>query len=53
MCKTFILSFTGRIERSVCRERKGLDLEFRTVIEEYFHRIVENSEWFPKVRDEV
>ena len=34
-------------------EREGLGREFRVTIEEYFQRILENPEWFPKVRGEV
>ena len=34
-------------------ERKGLGQEFRTTVEEYFQRIQDNPEWFPKVRSEV
>jgi len=34
-------------------ERKGLGQEFRTAIEEYFQRITDNPEWFPKVRGGV
>jgi plasmid stabilization system protein ParE len=34
-------------------EREGLGQEFRTAIEEYFQRIAENPEQFPKVRGEV
>jgi plasmid stabilization system protein ParE len=34
-------------------EREGLGQEFRTVIEQYFQRIADNPEWFPKVRGEV
>ena len=35
------------------RQREGLGQEFRSVIEQYFHRIADNPEWFPKVRGEV
>jgi toxin ParE1/3/4 len=35
------------------REREGLGLEFQATIEDYFQRIAENPEWFPKVRREV
>ena len=35
------------------REREGLGPEFRATVEEYFQRIADNSEWFPKVRGEV
>ena len=34
-------------------EREGLGQEFRTAIEQYFQRIADNPEWFPKVRGEV
>ena len=34
-------------------ERKGLGREFRTAIEQYFQRIADNPERFPKVRGEV
>ena len=34
-------------------ERAGLEKEFRGTVEEYFQRILENPEWFPKVRGEV
>ncbi len=34
-------------------QRKGLGQEFRAVIEQYFQRISDNPEWFPKVRGEV
>jgi toxin ParE1/3/4 len=34
-------------------ERKGLGQEFRAIIEQYFQRIADNPEWFPKVRNEV
>jgi plasmid stabilization system protein ParE len=34
-------------------EREGLGLEFRAAIEEYFQRIADNPERFPKVRGEV
>jgi plasmid stabilization system protein ParE len=34
-------------------ERKGLGQEFRATIEEYFQRIADNPERFPKVRGEV
>ena len=34
-------------------EREGLGREFRATIEEYFHRIADNPERFPKVRGEV
>jgi len=34
-------------------EREGLGQKFRAAIEEYFQRIADNPEWFPKVRDEV
>jgi len=34
-------------------ERAGLEKEFRATVEEYFQRILENPEWFPKVRGEV
>ena len=32
---------------------EGLGQEFRAVIEQYFQRIADNPEWFPKVRGEV
>jgi len=35
------------------REREGLGKEFRATIEQYFQRIADNPEWFPKVRGEV
>ena len=35
------------------REREGSGQGFRTAVEEYFQRILENPEWFPKVRGEV
>lgn len=35
------------------KQRKGLGLEFRAVIEQYFQRIADNPEWFPKIRGEV
>jgi len=35
------------------KERAGLGQEFRAVIEQHFQRIVDNPEWFPKVRGEV
>ena len=34
-------------------ERVGLGQEFRAAIEQYFQRIADNPEWFPKVRGEV
>ncbi len=34
-------------------EREGLGREFRAAIEQYFQRIADNPEWFPKVRGEV
>jgi len=34
-------------------EREGLGREFRTIIEQYFQRIADNPEWFPKIRGEV
>ncbi len=34
-------------------EREGLGQEFRATIEEYFQRIADNPERFPKVRGEV
>ena len=34
-------------------EREGLGQEFRAAIEQYFQRIADNPEWFPKVRGEV
>ena len=34
-------------------EREGLGKEFRAVIEQYFQRIADDPEWFPKVRGEV
>ncbi len=34
-------------------EREGLGREFRATIEEYFQRIGDNPERFPKVRGEV
>ncbi len=34
-------------------EREGLGQEFRVAIEEYFQRIADNPERFPKVRGEV
>ena len=34
-------------------QRGGLGQEFRAAIEEYFQRIADNPEWFPKVRGEV
>jgi plasmid stabilization system protein ParE len=34
-------------------EREGLGQEFRAAVEEYFQRILDNPEWFPKVRGEV
>jgi plasmid stabilization system protein ParE len=34
-------------------EREGLGREFRAVIEQYFQRIADNPQWFPKVRGEV
>jgi plasmid stabilization system protein ParE len=35
------------------RERTGLGQVFRSTIEQYFQRIRENPEWFPKVRGSV
>jgi len=35
------------------KEREGLGKEFRAVIEQYFQRIADNPEWFPKVRGEA
>jgi plasmid stabilization system protein ParE len=34
-------------------QREGLGQEFRATIEQYFQRIADNPEWFPKVRGEV
>ena len=34
-------------------EREGLGREFRTTIGQYFQRIADHPEWFPKVRGEV
>jgi plasmid stabilization system protein ParE len=34
-------------------QREGLGLEFRVTIEQYFQRISDNPEWFPKIRGEV
>jgi toxin ParE1/3/4 len=34
-------------------EREGLGQEFRATIEQYFQRIADNPEWFPKIRGEV
>ena len=34
-------------------EREGLGQEFRAAIEQYFQRIADNPEWFPKIRGEV
>lgn len=34
-------------------EREGLGQEFRATIEQYFQRIAQNPEWFPKIRGEV
>ena len=34
-------------------QREGLGREFRATVEQYFQRIVDNPEWFPKVRGEV
>ena len=34
-------------------KREGLGQEFRATIEEYFQRIADKPEWFPKVRGEV
>jgi len=34
-------------------QREGLGQEFRAAIEQYFHRIAENPEWFPEVRGKV
>lgn len=34
-------------------QRQGLGLEFRAVIEEYFQRIANHPERFPKIRGEV
>ena len=34
-------------------ERKGLGREFRAVIEDYFKRILDDPERFPKVRGEI
>jgi toxin ParE1/3/4 len=34
-------------------EREGLGQEFRAIIEQYFQRITDNPEWFPKIRGEV
>ena len=33
--------------------RRVAEKEFRATVEEYFQRILENPEWFPKVRGEV
>jgi plasmid stabilization system protein ParE len=35
------------------KECKGLGQEFRAVIEQYFQRITDKPEWFPKIRGEV
>ncbi len=35
------------------KQREGLGQEFRAVIEQYFQRIADNPEWFPKLRGEV
>jgi plasmid stabilization system protein ParE len=35
------------------RECKGLGQEFRATTEQYFQRIADNPEWFPKIRGEV
>ena len=35
------------------KQREGLGEDFRAVVEEYFQRIADNPEWFPKVRGEV
>ena len=34
-------------------QREGLGREFRAAIEQYFERIADNSERFPKIRGEV
>jgi plasmid stabilization system protein ParE len=34
-------------------ERQGLGQEFRATVEEYFQRIADHPEWFPKIRGEV
>ncbi|HEU6447432.1 MAG TPA: type II toxin-antitoxin system RelE/ParE family toxin [Verrucomicrobiae bacterium] len=34
-------------------ERQGLGMEFRAIIEQYFQRIADNPEWFPKIHGEV
>jgi plasmid stabilization system protein ParE len=34
-------------------QREDLGREFRATVEQYFQRIVDNPEWFPKVRGEV
>jgi plasmid stabilization system protein ParE len=34
-------------------KRVGLGQEFRAAIEQYFQRIADQPEWFPKVRGEV
>jgi plasmid stabilization system protein ParE len=34
-------------------DHKGLGVEFRAIIEGHFQRIVENPEWFRKLRGEV
>jgi plasmid stabilization system protein ParE len=34
-------------------EREGLGREFRAAIDQYFQRIADNPEWFPKIRGEV
>jgi len=34
-------------------DREGLGREFRAIIEHQFQRIIENPEWFRKVRGEV
>ena len=35
------------------KQREGLGSEFRAVIEQYFQRIADHPEWFPKIRGEV
>jgi toxin ParE1/3/4 len=34
-------------------QRKGLGRKFRALVEEHFQRILDNPEWYPKVRGEV
>ena len=34
-------------------KHQGLGHEFRAIVEQYFQRIADHPEWFPKIRGEV